>query len=77
MTDPVYFTVIADFKPIVVDLASDVDADPNIGPISGKVTFTPMLASGDVILAASATPRPIGFLAARSWPASTSTAGSS
>jgi len=64
MTDPVYFTVVADFKPIVVDLASDVDADPNIGPISAKVTFTPMLASGDVILAASASPRPIGFLAA-------------
>ena len=64
MTDPVYFTVVAQFKPLVVDLASDVDADPNIGPISAKVTFTPMLASGDVILATGATPSPIGFLAA-------------
>jgi hypothetical protein len=64
MTAPTFFTVVADYKSVVVDLASDVDADPQLGPITAKVTFTPMLASGDVILAAGATPRPTGFLAA-------------
>jgi hypothetical protein len=64
MTTPTYFTVVADFKSVVVDLASDVDADPTLGPISAKVTFTPLMQSGDVILATDASPRPIGFLPA-------------
>jgi hypothetical protein len=64
MTSPTFFTVIADFKSVVVDLASDVDADPTLGPITAKVTFTPQLNSGDVILATDASPRPIGYIAA-------------
>jgi hypothetical protein len=65
MTSPTYFTVVADFKSVVVDLASDVDADPQLGPVSAKVLFTPLLkSSGDVILATDASPRPTGFIPA-------------
>jgi hypothetical protein len=64
MTAPTFFTVVADYKSVVVDLASDVDADPQLGPITAKVTFTPVLAKGDVILATNASPRPTGYLAA-------------
>jgi hypothetical protein len=64
MANPTYFTVVADFKSVVVDLASDVDADPQLGPVTAKVTFTPVLANGDVILASSALPRPTMFVPA-------------
>jgi hypothetical protein len=64
MTAPTFFTVVADYKSVVVDLASDVDADPQLGPITAKVTFTPVLANGDVILATNASPRPTGYVAA-------------
>jgi hypothetical protein len=64
MTAPTFFTVVADYKSVVVDLASDVDADPQLGPITAKVTFTPVLAKGDVILATNASPRPTGYLGA-------------
>jgi hypothetical protein len=64
MANPTYFTVVADFKSVVVDLASDVDADPQLGPVTAKVTFTPVLANGDVILAGDATPRPTLFVPA-------------
>lgn len=64
MTTPTYFTVVADFKSVVVDLASDVDPDPQLGPVTAKVTFTPVLANGDVILATNATPRPTIFVPA-------------
>lgn len=64
MTNPTYFTVVADYKSVVVDLASDVDADPTLGPVTAKVTFTPILANGDVILATDASPRPTGYVAA-------------
>lgn len=64
MTNPTFFTVVADFKSVVVDLASDVDADPTLGPVTAKVTFTPILANGDVILATDASPRPTGYVAA-------------
>lgn len=64
MTSPTYFTVIADYKSVVADLASDVDADPTLGPVTAKVTFQPILASGDVILATNASPRPTGYIGA-------------
>lgn len=64
MTTPTYFTVVADFKSVVVDLASDVDPDPQLGPVTAKVTFTPVLANGDVILATNASPRPTIFVPA-------------
>lgn len=64
MTTPTYFTVVADYKSVVVDLASDVDADPQLGPVTARVTFTPVLRNGDVILATDASPRPTGFVAA-------------
>jgi len=64
MANPTYFTVVADFKSVVVDLASDVDADPQLGPVTAKVTFTPVLANGDVILASTASPRPTMFVPA-------------
>jgi hypothetical protein len=63
-TTPTYFPVVADFKSVVVDLASDVDADPTLGPVTAKVTFTPLLNSGDVMLATDASPRPTGFIGA-------------
>jgi hypothetical protein len=63
-TKPTFFTVIADYKPIVVDLISDPDFDPELGPITAKVTFQPLLADGTVIHATKALPRPTGFIAA-------------
>jgi hypothetical protein len=65
MANPTYFTVVADFKSVVVDLASDVDPDPQLGPVTAKVTFTPVLANGDVILASSASPRPTIYVPAQ------------
>lgn len=64
MTNPTYFTVVADYKSVVVDLSSDVDADPQLGPVTAKVTFTPIIDSGSVILASDASPRPTGFVPA-------------
>lgn len=64
MTTPTYFTVVADFKSVVVDLEADVDPDPQLGPVTAKVTFTPVLANGDVILATNASPRPTVFVPA-------------
>lgn len=62
MTNPTYFTVSADYRSVVADLASDSDYDPQIASVSAVVTFTPVLASGDVILATNASPRPIGYI---------------
>jgi hypothetical protein len=64
MANPTYFTVVADFKSVVVDLDTDVDPDPQLGPVTAKVTFTPVLANGDVILASTASPRPTVFVPA-------------
>jgi len=64
MTNPTYFTVVADFKSVVVDLDTDVDADPQLGPVTAKVTFTPVLNNGDVILATNASPRPTIYVPA-------------
>jgi len=64
MTNPTFFTVVADFKSVVVDLEADVDPDPQLGPVTGKVTFTPVLANGDLILATNASPRPTMYVPA-------------
>lgn len=65
MTDPTFFTVIADFKSVVVDLITDPDTDPQLGPVTAKVTFTPIFTgNGNVILAADAAPRPTGYIPA-------------
>jgi hypothetical protein len=62
VTDPAYAFAIGDYVPIVADLASDSDAKPQQGAISATVTLTPILQSGDVILATGASPRPKGFI---------------
>lgn len=61
MTNPVYFTVAADYRSVVADVASDADYDPQLGSVTATVTFTPLLTGGDVILATGASPRPTGF----------------
>ena len=62
MTSPTYFTVSADYRSVVADALTDSDYDPEIASVSAVVTFTPMLASGDVILATNASPRPTGYV---------------
>lgn len=64
MTNLTYFTVVADFRSVVADLSTDLDHDPQIGPVTATVTFKPVLNDGDAILASDATPRPTGFIAA-------------
>lgn len=61
MTNPIYFTVAADYRSVVADAASDSDYDPQLGSVTATVTFTPLLTGGDVILATGASPRPTGF----------------
>jgi hypothetical protein len=64
MTLPEYFTVLGDFRSVVADLSTDIDHDPQIGPVTATVTFKPVLRDGDAILATNATPRPTGYVAA-------------
>lgn len=64
MTAPVYFTVSADFRAVVGDLNTDLNADPELQPISATITFRPLIRDGDVIRAVEAAPRPTGFVAA-------------
>lgn len=64
MTTPTYFTVVADYRAVVADLTTDLNADPEIQPLSAIVTFKPMIRDGDVIIAADASPRPTGFVPA-------------
>lgn len=64
MTNPTYFTVEADFRSVIADAATDSDYDPQAnGSVSATVTFTPVLATGDLILATGASPRPIAYAA--------------
>jgi hypothetical protein len=63
-TKPTYFTVIADYRSVVADAVSDVDADPQLGPISALVTFQPLLTDGEIITATKASPRPVGYVPA-------------
>ncbi len=61
MTQPTYFTVVGDFRAIL-GYNDAREYDPKVAPISGEVTFTPMVLAGDVIRATTATPRPIGYV---------------
>lgn len=62
MNDLVYFTVAGNFKAVIAD---DPDTDPTYDPeireITATVTFTPILNTGDLILASTATP-PTAFV---------------
>lgn len=60
-----YFTVVADFLAIVGDTATDVDANPDLLPISGAVRFTPSIKSGDLLVATTLSPRPSLLMPAR------------
>lgn len=62
--DPQFFTVEALYKSVVADSISDIDADPQFGPVTATVTFTPMLKVGDVILAVNNTGGPVGYVPA-------------
>lgn len=64
MAVPTYFTVEADYKSVVADNDLDVNINPEEGPVTATVTFTPQIKVGDVILAVTATPRPVGYLPA-------------
>lgn len=64
MTAPVYFTVHADLRAVVGDLSTDLNADPELQPVSATVTFKPMIRDGDIIRGADALPRPTGFVPA-------------
>ena len=44
-SSPTFFTVEADFRAVLEDISSDSDYDPQIAPISGTVTFTPIPSS--------------------------------
>jgi len=59
---PTYFSVAGDFRAIVADTENDTDHDPDSAPVTAKILFTPLLATGDVILATHASPRPTGFV---------------
>jgi hypothetical protein len=61
---PTFFTVTADYRSVLADTEIDLDADPQIGPISAVVTFKPVLRDGDAIRAINASPRPIGYVPA-------------
>ena len=65
MTSPTFFTVSADYRPVSADASTDSDYDPQTDEaLSATVTFTPVLATGDVILATDASPRPTGYVCA-------------
>lgn len=64
MANPVYFTIEGDYKSIVADTVLDANVDPDLGPVSARVTFTPIVNTGDVLLGVTAEPRPIGFVPA-------------
>ncbi len=63
-TDPTFFTVVGDFKAFIADTSGDVDADPDTSPITATVTFTPMVDTGDLILATHVNPRPTAYVPA-------------
>ena len=62
-TTPTFFTVDADFKAFIADTI-DTGVDPDVVPLTGTVTFRPLLNDGDLILATHASPRPTGYIAA-------------
>jgi hypothetical protein len=64
MATPTFFTIEGDYKSVVADTTIDTNVDPDLGPISATATFTPLIDTGDVLLAVTATPRPTGYVAA-------------
>lgn len=64
MSQPVYFTVTADYQAFVEDATTDSDYDPQSVPIGATVTFTPLVNTGDVVRAVNADPRPVGYVPA-------------
>lgn len=62
MSQPVYFTVAADYKAFIEDASSDADYNPQSVPVGATVTFTPLVNSGDVVRAMDADPRPVGYI---------------
>ena len=59
--DLTYFGVRCHLAPIVADVSSDNDYNPNLATITATVIFTPRLKAGEVIHAHEASP-PTGFL---------------
>ena len=59
MAKPIWFTAVGDFQVINAAHSEDFNA---IVPVTGSITFTPMLANGDVIRATGAEPRPTGIV---------------
>lgn len=61
---PTYFTVVGDFRAVVPHFQGDGTFDPALAPVTGTITFTPVVLQGDVLLAVDADPRPLGIVAA-------------
>lgn len=55
-TELSWFEVRGNFKAVIADEPTDTDAIPDIVPVQATVTFTPLLAAGDVILASQVSP---------------------
>ena len=62
MAELSYFTALANFKAIVADTPDDGDADPDLTGLTGTVTFTAALESGDLVLATGLTAGPTGLM---------------
>jgi microcystin-dependent protein len=60
--EPTFFTVLGDYRSVVADGTIDLNIDPDVGPVTATVTFTPVLESGDAILASKADPRPTVYV---------------
>lgn len=58
----IHFEVEADYMAAIADTIANITHDPDIIPITGNVTFTPLVNSGDVLLATQTSPRPIGLI---------------
>lgn len=64
LVKPTYFTVVGDFRAVVPHFQGDGTFDPALSPVTGTITFTPVVLQGDVLLAVNADPRPLGIVAA-------------
>lgn len=51
-----YFTAIGTYKAATADSTSDVDADPDLVPVFGRIRFTPLIRAGDSIQGTTLTP---------------------
>lgn len=63
-TKPTFFTVVGDFRAVVPHFQGDGSFDSHLAPVTGTITFTPVVLVGDVMLAVDADPRPLGIVAA-------------